>query len=1012
MTGKRAMKGCLLLALAAALIGAGWTPAEAAVEVTFTFRPGGSPGTVHLAGTFNGWNASQYLMSDEDGDGIYEITVPLEQGRHQYKFVIDGVWREDPTSREYVDDGHGGRNSILEVPTGEAAMTVGVGAEAAAAGAEPRKAATQPEEVSAPGRGAVDVTFIYRPSGSPGAVYLAGTFNGWNSTKDLMSDEDGDGVWEITLSLEPGRHQYKFVYDGIWYEDPAAKEFVDDGHGGLNSILEVPAGEAAITVGDAEGGAGAAAEPAAASAHGLKMVTFRFQPVIGGVTNVFLAGTFNDWNDSKTRMTDDDGDGIYEATLMLPVGRHQYKFVADGKWLSDESADDFADDGYGGRNSVIVVDERFDEVTSEPGDGKIMYRDLPLTLDYSMVNPLSPGAIEFKTRAHRDDVESVQLLYVAGGAETVVDMEPAGEDVVYRHYRHVLEVPASEPVEFSFVFTDGGTRLFAVPSGFGADRPEAGSMFRYDPAALPPFYTPDWAKDGVFYQIFPERFRNGDPSNDQDFEEFYYEGARELPESGKTNGEYFHFVGNWYDVSGLTRSPYRTDGKPDYYSFYGGDMAGVMEGLPYLADLGVTIIYFNPLNEARSNHKYDPVDYMKIDPHFADEATFKEFVAKAHEHGIRIVVDKAFNHTGNYFFAFLDAREKGRESKYWDWYEFKRWPLPEGDIPNPLDYYDCWWGFGIHPNLNYDLSRPNDQENAITDINDAKPNAALVEYIREVARYWLGELGIDGFRLDVPNEVPFWVWYEFRKVVDEVRPDAFLIGEIWGNAMPWLGPRCFHSTMNYKYFRDPVLKFFGQGHGTAAQLDNELAPGRSMYPLQATQVMMNLIDSHDTERFLTAAGSKSERLMLAALFQMTYVGIPQIYYGDEVAVRGGKDPDCRRTFPWNWEESPRRTKVHEFYRAAIGLRRTYPALRTGTFTTVLTDGKVYSYLREDDEDRIVVVLNNEERGREVALPLAGHGFEPDASFTEVLGGAAFAAKDGVLAIELGPLSGAVLVLEK
>jgi len=139
-----------------------------------------------------------------------------------------------------------------------------------------------------------------------------------------------------------------------------------------------------------------------------------------------------------------------------------------------------------------------------------------------------------------------------------------------------------------------------------------------------------------------------------------------------------------------------------------------MEKIPYLADLGVTIIYFNPLNEARSNHKYDPMDYMKLDPHFADEATFKEFVKKAHENGIRIIVDKAFNHTGNYFFAFLDAVEKGRESEYWNWYEFKRWPLPEGDIPNPLDYYDCWWGFGIHPNLNFDLSKPNAQENAIT----------------------------------------------------------------------------------------------------------------------------------------------------------------------------------------------------------------------------------------------------------------------------------------------------------
>ncbi|HSG27988.1 MAG TPA: glycoside hydrolase family 13 protein, partial [Candidatus Krumholzibacterium sp.] len=417
------------------------------------------------------------------------------------------------------------------------------------------------------------------------------------------------------------------------------------------------------------------------------------------------------------------------------------------------------------------------------------------------------------------------------------------------------KITTKDPLRFCFVFFDGGKRFFATPAGFVEEKPDAGSMFEYSSDSLKPFFTPDWAKNGVFYQIFPDRFRNGDKSNDQDFKEPYYEGVTELPASGKTNGEYFHFVEQWTNVSGLSKSPYRTDGKPDYYSFYGGDIAGVMEKIPYLRDLGITIIYFNPLNEARSNHKYDPMDYLKIDPHFSDEATFKKFTAAAHEAGIRVIVDMAFNHTGDWHFAFVDSKEKGRKSKYWDWYEWKRWPLPSGNVPNPLDYYDCWWGFGIHPNLNYDLSRPNAQENAIDDISQAEPNMAVLEYILQVARYWLGDLDIDGFRLDVPNEVPMWVWKEFRRVVDEVKPDAFLIGEIWSNAMPWLGPHCFHSTMNYKYFRDPVLKYFGQGYGTAEQLDRDLAPGRSVYPLQATQVMMNLIDSHDTERFLNTAGS-------------------------------------------------------------------------------------------------------------------------------------------------------------
>jgi glycosidase len=718
----------------------------------------------------------------------------------------------------------------------------------------------------------------------------------------------------------------------------------------------------------------------------------------------------NDWNDSKTRMTDDNGDGIYEVTLLLPIGRYQYKFVVDGQWFTDETAADFAPDGFGGQNSIISVDDSFKEVRFELGDGEMMTSDISSALDYSMVNPMSRDRIEFTARAHRDDVEDVRLIYsVAGAQRKSVGMTPAEADAVFQYYVAAIEEPATAEIRFTFRYGDGEASFYATPKGIVDEMPGDGDMYVYSDDILPPFFTPEWAKDGVFYQIFPERFRNGDPGNDPDFSEPYYEGVTKLPSSGRTNGEYFHFVRNWGDVSGLSRSPYRTDGRPDYYSFYGGDIAGVMEKLPYLKDLGVTIIYFNPLNQARSNHKYDPLDYMTIDPHFADEATFKEFVKAAHGLGIRIIVDKAFNHTGNWHFAFIDSRDKGRESVYWDWYEWKRWPLPEGDITNPLDYYDCWWGFGIHPNLNFDLSRPNNQENGITDAGSAQPNTDLVEYILDVARYWLGELGIDGFRLDVPNEVPFWFWKEFRRVVDEVNPDAFLIGEIWGNAMQWLGPYGFHSTMNYKFFREPVLKFFALGQGSAAQFDRELAPGRSLYPKQATQVMMNLVGSHDTERFLTIASNKEDRLMLAALFQMTYLGIPQIYYGDEVGMTGGKDPDNRRPFTWGWKDNPRQERIHDFYRKIIGIRHAYPALRTGAFRTVLAEGKVYSYLRENDDDRVAVVLNNEPVSKRIELPLGGFGFSDGTRFVDELEGGEYTVDGGTVALEMQPMTGLILV---
>jgi glycosidase len=985
--------------------------AAGTVAVTFTHAPEGTPGALYLAGSFNDWDPSRDLMTDDDGDGIYAVALALEPGTYQYKFVADGAWMEDPAAKEYTDDGYGGKNSVVTVPGDVAELVVGVGAGTVAAAAPKKK-------IVHDAAGAVPVHFIFETGeGVTAAVYVAGTFNGWDPAKDLMTDDDGDGVYEFTTELKPGRYEYKFVRDGQWLTDESAMEFADDGFGGKNSVLQVPATapEGGLIVGAAGAlpagvtGEKVGREPGAEEA--LKEVVFRFQPKIGGFQNVFLAGTFNDWNDSKTRMTDDDGDGAFEVVLMLPVGRYQYKFVADGQWITDETAKDFAPDGFGGQNSVIVVDASFADVHIEMGDGEIMYRDIPLVLDYAMVNPSGRNTIEFKARAHRDDIESIHLLYVVdGGAEMDAKMSEDELDATFQYYKADLDVPASSQIDFTFKYADGPTVLYMTPSGFEAAKPAAANMFRYTDEIIKPFFTPEWAKDGVFYQIFPERFRNGDTLNDPDFTEPYYAGVTTLPASGKTNGEYFHLVRDWNNISGLSKSPYRTDGKPDYYSFYGGDIAGVMEKIPYLADLGVTIIYFNPLNQARSNHKYDPMDYCSIDPHFADEETFKAFVKKSHEHGIRIIVDMAFNHTGDWHFAFVDSKEKGRESKYWNWYEWKRWPIPAGGVSNPIDYYDCWWGFGIHPVLNYDLSRSNADDNNVTDINDAEPNWDVVNYVLGCTRKWLGDFDIDGFRLDVPNEVPFWFWYEFRKVVDEVEPDAFLIGEIWGNAMPWLGPQCFHSTMNYKFFRDPVLKFFGLGQGTAAQFDREIAPGRSIYPLQATQVMMNLIDSHDTERFVTTAGS-DDKLMLAALFQMTYVGIPQIYYGDEVGLRGGKDPDCRRPFPWGWEESPRRTKIHDFYKKITGIRRAYPALRTGTFTTVLTEGKVYGFLRKDEANTILVVLNNENASRDTDVYLDTFGIPNGTAFADELNGGTYTVDEEKIILRLGAKQGAILVMQ-
>lgn len=981
-------------------------PGDAARDVTTTgvpFRleaPGA--GSVFVAGEFNNWSPNQDALRDEDGDGVFETALDLDPGRYAYKFVVDGNWQEDPNATESTDDGFGGKNSVIVV-----------GADAAV---------PAPPDTPAVADGERLVRFVVEAPGA-GQVFLAGEMNGWNASGEAMTDPDGDGTFEVVVPLQVGsKYAYKFVIDGNWTTDESAASFVDDGFGGQNSIVEVKAGEGVQDAG-ASGTMTAPVEtgantgtPAGEATEGLRSVKFAFQPVISGVNEVMLAGTFNDWNVGATPMTDPDGNGIYEATLLLAPGTYQYKVVVDGNWITDEQADAFADDGFGGRNSIINVDSRYDAIEVAVGDGDFYLEGLDVVVTYGTVNEVTPDEIIFRTRAYLDDVQRVDLLIAEPGEDVVVHpMTLAVKDPVFATYeaRIALDDPA-EGCHFTFAYRDGGESRYALAGGgFAEERPETDAWAKYDHEVLPPFRIPEWAQTAVYYQIFPERFRNGDPSNDQDFAEAYYDGRRELPPSGKTNGEYFHFVEDWNDVAGLARSPYRTDGKPDYFSFYGGDIQGIHEKLDHLAELGVTVIYFNPVTEGRSNHRYDPCDYSGLDPHLATEDEFKAFTADALDKGIRIIVDMAYNHTGDCHFAFQDVVENGRQSEYWDWYEFKKemptWPLPPGE--EAIDYYDCWWGFGLHPNLNFDLSRPNAQEMTAATIEQAEVNWPVVNHLLDSVDYWMGELGVSGFRLDVPNEVPFWFWGLFRERCREVNPDHVLIGEIWGDAGQWIHPDVFDAVMNYKYFKDPVVKWIGQKQGNAAIFDRELAPGRTRYPLQAVRSQMNLIDSHDTARFLNISGDV-RRLQLAATFAMTYVGSPHIYYGNEVALDGGRDPDCRRTFPWDQIDVPARAQTLEHYQKVTNLRHEYDALVLGDFETVYAKGDVYSYLREYGDQRVLVALNNGSTDARVTLPVGNVGVADGTGMSQVLGsGGASDVTRGAMSVELPAVSGAIFVLD-
>ena len=321
-------------------------------------------------------------------------------------------------------------------------------------------------------------------------------------------------------------------------------------------------------------------------------------------------------------------------------------------------------------------------------------------------------------------------------------------------------------------------------------------------------FVPLWLKDAVFYQIFPERFANGDSSND--------------PPGTQPWG-----------------------GQPTPKNFFGGDLKGIIEHLDYISSLGVNALYLNPIFQSGSNHKYTTDDYLRIDTAFGDEATFKKLVDECHGRGIRVILDGVFNHTGTSFFAFKDLKENGASSKYTGWYNVYSFPVGPPNKPN----YEAWWGYGDLPKL-------------------MTSNPEVRSYLLQATEHWMN-LGIDGWRLDVPNEIPHPFWIEWRKLVKSINPDAYIVGEIWDDARPWLQGDQFDGVMNYR-FRAACLDFFATGKANAVQFAKTLAELQAMYPGEVSEGLQNLLGSHDTERLLTLFHGDKETMKLAWLFQMTY----------------------------------------------------------------------------------------------------------------------------------------------
>lgn len=453
--------------------------------------------------------------------------------------------------------------------------------------------------------------------------------------------------------------------------------------------------------------------------------------------------------------------------------------------------------------------------------------------------------------------------------------------------------------------------------------------------------APSWARNSVFYQIFPERFCNGDPANDP---------PGTVP---------------W-------------DSAPTRDNFFGGDLAGIRSKLDYLERLGITALYLTPFFKARTNHHYDTADYLHLDPAMGTMDDFRALVDAAHQRGIRLILDAVFNHCGDSFWAFEEVMSKGLASPYTDWFLIDSWPV----LKEPPNYQTCG-GAAFLPKLNH-----------------AHP--AVRDYLLGVARYWL-EQGADGWRLDVPWKVPLDFWRAFRQQVLAVRPDAYLVAEVWRTATPWLGGDTVHGVMNYR-LRDLILDFCALDHMDAEDFDYELALLRQQHGASAPY-HLTLLGSHDTPRILTVCEGDPLRVRLAVIFQLTYIGIPMIYYGDEVGMRGDNDPGCRGGMIW--DERQQDSHLFELHRRLIALRRSHPALTRGHFETLRVFNAVYAYHRWWEDDHVVVILNPREARPGFRLPLQ-HVAGVTGVWQDVLTGQRFAVERGVLALDLPSRGGLVL----
>lgn len=641
------------------------------------------------------------------------------------------------------------------------------------------------------------------------------------------------------------------------------------------------------------------------------LVAHEFVYTDASAKSVSVAGTFNSWNKEADLLRLQPDGKTWRLTKSLSVGKYQYKFVVDGaNWVADPLGDS-RDDGYGNINTFLTIVPADFSLPAKRGDriiAKSVLRHSPQLGD--IVYDAETNSARFLARARKGDVALVELHI----DNQILPMKRVAGDENLDIFSVTTKVANPTSLTYSIHVKDGEGSSVELKNDVAIDAAKFA-----EPA------VPAWTRSAVFYQIFPDRFENGDRSND--------------PSN----------VQPW-------------NAQPTYSNFMGGDLAGIAKRADYLADLGVTGLYLNPIFKGPSNHGYETTDFMVIEPRLGSNDEFIQLSKNLKTRGIGLVLDGVFNHTSVEFAPFKEIREKGKDATTLDWYTIKSFPVvPKADPP-----YEAWAGHSSMPKLN--LSNP-----------------PTKQYVLDVVKFWNENAEIAGWRLDVANEIPMPFWREFRTHVKSQNPDSWIIGENWTDSSQWLKGDQWDSAMNYP-LRGAILNHVALGTTTSSQFLDELMASYLMYGPRISGNMLNSISTHDVPRFKHFAKDDDSLNVMGAVALFAWPGVPCIYYGDELGMTGGVDPDNRRGMRWDLNTSENKTLA--LYQKLIRARKGSAALQIGEPIPLFSDDKkqVSAFARVASADVAIACFNRSGQAQTVELDVSGLNLASTQSLVDVVSG--------------------------